>query len=1120
MRKQHAGRVCSWKLCAAGSLLLAATAFAGLYDTWNYSSTIQFSGYSRGETLSNFPVLVILSTANISGFDYSQFLSGSNADLRFTDSTGLVDLNYEVEKWDTSGNSYVWVQVPALVDATTAIVACWGMAGQSAPPCTTNGSTWSSDFRGVWHLQTPNAPDATTNRNAGAANSNTNAAGLVGSAQGFNGSSAFINCSNNASVQVSGKLTLSCWINPYNITGERGLVSKWSGAWCWVLNRDGNSVQGRQNLYFNGWKDAGTAAGVNAWSLVTVAYDSTTQNMYFYLNGRPDGTQGQTANPGTGGNLEIGRRQNGGAGYFSGLIDEARLESVARSSNWVWACYMTVASNASAFQAYGAATASSGPRPPVVSNLAASNVVAGAAFLNGRIASTGNAPVTAVALYWGTANGGTNADLWANTNVFSGGPWNQNDLLTTNITTLAADQNYYYAYFATNSDGGAWGKPAQYFISGALSLSATDAVFGASLADTATIVVSRPDTCTNEALQVYYALGGTAAIDKEYTISPASGFTFPAGQTNAAITVTPLWSRYFGAPKNVTVSLTPGLYAIGSPGSATCDLIGQQPSGYAGAKIDWNDGDGASGTIASAAWGTNNTLDYAVWDQIQDAIALAGNNPATPGTIRLAGNFVRTTDDPVVGALQFTIANLTLSGGWDSTFTSQNGRSILNVNGSSTGNNQFRVLTLSATNVLVQNVVVTNGWFSGSGGGVYISGDSATLQNLVIVRNTASGSYDVGRGGGIAIVDAAGVSIRRSTIINNTGQSLAGGISMNNVGLAASPVVIQDCVVASNTCVARGYTMDSVGGGILFGQSSGNPTKGYAQVLNTQIIGNRAKNGAGIYSGAWDTSTRLMFFGCLIAGNYSLRKASDSYGGGTGNALRGGGDGITILANCTLANNTHPEDAGQYGICSFAGGWGMYGRVIFINSITASNNLGVFDERQNAGYGVAGAHIDYLRSTLLETEFHELDQGPNGGPVPPNVDQSTNTLAGALVFANPGFHSLTDTGSVSQAMEQNIDGAANFSGKGSAPYQLSALSANALDNGLTKTDARGFRYVDINLDNKYTTNTDVIVSGTPPVGSLLICTTDLLGNPRLRLQEIDRGAYEWVPPSGTAVMFR
>jgi hypothetical protein len=47
-------------------------------------------------------VLVVLST-NIPGFSYTDFLSGSSADLRFAASNGTDELNYEVESWDTNG---------------------------------------------------------------------------------------------------------------------------------------------------------------------------------------------------------------------------------------------------------------------------------------------------------------------------------------------------------------------------------------------------------------------------------------------------------------------------------------------------------------------------------------------------------------------------------------------------------------------------------------------------------------------------------------------------------------------------------------------------------------------------------------------------------------------------------------------------------------------------------------------------------------------------------------------------------------------------------------------------------------------------------------------------------
>ena len=77
-------------LLACVLLLSATAASAGLYDSWGYHAPIQFTGYNRSAVLTNFPALVVLGT-NITGFSYSQFLSGSN-DLAFTDATGLTNL--------------------------------------------------------------------------------------------------------------------------------------------------------------------------------------------------------------------------------------------------------------------------------------------------------------------------------------------------------------------------------------------------------------------------------------------------------------------------------------------------------------------------------------------------------------------------------------------------------------------------------------------------------------------------------------------------------------------------------------------------------------------------------------------------------------------------------------------------------------------------------------------------------------------------------------------------------------------------------------------------------------------------------------------------------------------
>jgi len=111
----------------SGSTMVFTTKVA-----WAYRMPVSFPQYTQAETLTNFPVLVQLSTG-ISGFDYTNFLSVAGYDLRFWTSDESVHLNHEIESWDTNGTSYVWVQVPELQSGTQ-ILATWGSAADAGQP--------------------------------------------------------------------------------------------------------------------------------------------------------------------------------------------------------------------------------------------------------------------------------------------------------------------------------------------------------------------------------------------------------------------------------------------------------------------------------------------------------------------------------------------------------------------------------------------------------------------------------------------------------------------------------------------------------------------------------------------------------------------------------------------------------------------------------------------------------------------------------------------------------------------------------------------------------------------------------------------------------------------------
>jgi hypothetical protein len=148
-----------WATNAVGTNVALAQSFATL-TTPVHSMAIGFGGYSnRTETLTNFPALVVFSNGLGGTFSFAgfPFLSTNGWDLRFKTSgtaAPVGSLNYEIESWNTNGTCYVWVQVPTIAtDGTTTIWAWWGNPAESNRlACTTNGATWETSYRGVWHF--------------------------------------------------------------------------------------------------------------------------------------------------------------------------------------------------------------------------------------------------------------------------------------------------------------------------------------------------------------------------------------------------------------------------------------------------------------------------------------------------------------------------------------------------------------------------------------------------------------------------------------------------------------------------------------------------------------------------------------------------------------------------------------------------------------------------------------------------------------------------------------------------------------------------------------------------------------------------------------------------------
>jgi RNA polymerase sigma factor (sigma-70 family) len=343
------------------------------FSAWEHKMKITFSGYNRTEVLKNFPALVTFDS-NPANFAYGQFASTKGYDLRFSDATQTGELNYEVERWNANGQSCVWVQVPELRSSTDCIWAYWGNPAATAQqPYTTNGATWDATFNGVWHLAEKDAsgkmPDSTAfHRAGGVGSATTPTSGMIAGAWRFTGDNKHDGGISVGDVGITGGMprTISGWARSSTGHSSPGNATVFGYV---GLNNDGDSFDvesatGDNNNYY--FVPGGTANPIHldslgtTWKYMAVAWDGMHANAY--VNGRQAATNwipNKVISTAGGAGMMIGYKTSQWG--FDGSVDEVRVENVARSSNWLWACWMNMASN-SVFNDYGSASQTGGDR--------------------------------------------------------------------------------------------------------------------------------------------------------------------------------------------------------------------------------------------------------------------------------------------------------------------------------------------------------------------------------------------------------------------------------------------------------------------------------------------------------------------------------------------------------------------------------------------------------------------------------------------------------------------------------------------------------------------------------------------------------------------------------------
>ena len=361
------------------------------WTQYSHKFSVVFSGAPEG-TLTDFPVLVKISEYNdatgegIPGFSYADCLRPCGGDLRFCDENGTL-LCSEVDTWDESGISSVWVKVPTLTSATK-ITAYYGW---SLAPSVDPAPVWSNGFLGVWHLGDESASAMADSTGGGSTlyeeswysgSVGTGRSGAVGKAAEF----GLRDSDHKGGLRTSASRVMRC--------GQNAVTTE---LWAWQDDHDPADNTQRSSLIYElstnnstyptiyeiyeanssdhkgkiaMWADCDVGSfyltPANAkpllpraeWNHIVFRYDGTDgganiQNTAVISSGYSN-RGAFDASIGTS-SLFVGCKTTGTANsQYPGKLDEVRISSVARSDAWIKATYDTIKNNAS-FATYGEA---------------------------------------------------------------------------------------------------------------------------------------------------------------------------------------------------------------------------------------------------------------------------------------------------------------------------------------------------------------------------------------------------------------------------------------------------------------------------------------------------------------------------------------------------------------------------------------------------------------------------------------------------------------------------------------------------------------------------------------------------------------------------------------------
>ncbi|MBN1671744.1 MAG: DUF2341 domain-containing protein, partial [Kiritimatiellae bacterium] len=305
--------------------------------------------------LINFPYLFSLTDSDLANTNSGGYVCHTNGyDILFTAQDGVTQLDHEIETYTAASGALVaWVRIPVL--SATSDTTNWVYFHN---PHVTNSQenvrgVWDDTFLGVWHMNNdPSAGgacvlDSTANGEDGTPTASMTAddltAGLLGDCLEFDGDDQI---EMPVIVNDRSEYTLSMWWNTTSTSSAR----MWREGGTNALNEltvcdnpppadyDDLAWQIRADNDVWGGGNSGSQSVANGqWRLAAaVSYSKSERRLYLDTICRM--TNVVTLDALTMTNAFMGST-GAGWGYYTGRLDELRIESVARSAGWLATVY-------------------------------------------------------------------------------------------------------------------------------------------------------------------------------------------------------------------------------------------------------------------------------------------------------------------------------------------------------------------------------------------------------------------------------------------------------------------------------------------------------------------------------------------------------------------------------------------------------------------------------------------------------------------------------------------------------------------------------------------------------------------------------------------------------------